>query len=95
MNLFDQQSTEFIRRHIGPSETETQQMLATIGETSTQSLVEKTIPKSIHLQAELDLPASISEQEYLQDIWMTASKNKVYRTYIGQGYYNTITPSDS
>lgn len=93
MNLFDQQSTEFIRRHIGPSETETQQMLATIGETSTQSLVEKTIPKSIHLQAELDLPASISEQEYLQDIWMTASKNKVYRTYIGQGYYNTITPS--
>jgi len=93
MNLFDQQSTEFIRRHIGPSETQTQQMLATIGETSTQSLVEKTIPKSIHLPGELDLPASISEQEYLQEIWMTASKNRVYRTYIGQGYYNTITPS--
>jgi len=93
MNLFDEQSTEFIRRHIGPDEAETRQMLETIGETSTQSLVEKTIPKSIHLPAELDLPASISEQQYLQDIWMTASKNKVFKTYIGQGYYNTITPS--
>ncbi|UAY54519.1 aminomethyl-transferring glycine dehydrogenase [Arachidicoccus terrestris] len=93
MNLFDAQSTEFIRRHIGPNEAETRQMLETIGESSTQSLVEKTIPKNIHLPSELDLPASISEQEYLQDIWMVASKNKVFKTYIGQGYYNTITPS--
>lgn len=93
MNLFDAQATEFIRRHIGPNEAETRQMLETIGENSTQSLVEKTIPKNIHLPGELDLPASISEQEYLQDIWMIASKNKVFKTYIGQGYYNTITPS--
>jgi len=93
MNLFDKQSTEFIGRHIGPNEEETGQMLQTIGESSTQSLVEKTIPTSIHLPADLDLPASISEQQYLQDIWMTASKNKVFRTYIGQGYFNTITPS--
>ena len=93
MNLFDKQSTEFIGRHIGPNEEETGQMLQTIGESSTQSLVEKTIPASIHLPNDLDLPASISEQQYLQEIWMTASKNKVFRTYIGQGYFNTITPS--
>ena len=93
MNLFDDQSTEFIRRHMGPDAVETQQMLETIGEQSMQSLVEKTIPKGIHLASELDLPSSISEQQYLQEIWATASKNKVFRTYIGQGYYNTITPS--
>ena len=93
MNLFDQQSTEFIRRHMGPNETETRQMLDTIGESSIQSLVEKTIPGSIHLPAELTLPTGISEQQFLQDIWATASKNKVFKTYIGQGYYNTITPS--
>lgn len=93
MNLFESQATEFQRRHIGPNEAETLEMLQTIGETSTEALVGKTIPQNIHLKAPLDLPESISEQQYLQEIWETASKNKVFKTYIGQGYYNTITPS--
>lgn len=93
MNLFLNQSTEFQRRHIGPNEQETKQMLETIGVSSIQELVGKTIPGNIHFEKELALPASIGEQEYLQEIWQTASKNKVFKTYIGQGYYNTITPS--
>ncbi|MGF7232481.1 aminomethyl-transferring glycine dehydrogenase [Arachidicoccus sp.] len=93
MNLFLSQSTEFQRRHIGPNAQETEQMLAAIGIASIQELTNKTIPENIHFENELVLPASISEQEYLQQIWQTASKNKVFKTYIGQGYYNTITPS--
>lgn len=93
MNIFEFQQTEFQRRHIGPNEAETKEMLQTIKEQSTRALVEKTIPQNIHLQEVPNLPPCISEQEYLQEIWQTASKNKVFRSYIGGGYYNTITPS--
>ena len=93
MNLFEQQSTEFQRRHIGPNESETKEMLKTIGVSSMEELINKTIPQDIRLQTELDLPDAISEQEYLRELKQVAALNKVYKTYIGQGYYNTITPS--
>jgi glycine dehydrogenase len=93
MNLFEQQNTEFIRRHIGPNETETRQMLHTIGETSLDALVNKTVPGGIRMTNELAIPASVSEHEYLQLIKDISLRNKVYKTYIGQGYYDTITPS--
>src|SRR5688572_9346397 len=93
MNLFEQQSTEFIRRHIGPTETETQQMLQTIGETSLDALDDKTVPAAIRMNHPLNLPTSISEYDYLQLIKEISLKNKVYEYYIGQGYYDTITPS--
>lgn len=93
MNLFEQQSTEFIRRHIGPTEQETRQMLQTIGESSLDALVDKTVPPGIRMKEALNLPASISEHDYLQLIKDISLKNKVYKTYIGQGYYDTITPS--
>jgi glycine dehydrogenase len=93
MNLFQDQNTEFQRRHNGPDANETASMLATIGVDSIEELVSKTIPASIRLQEELDLPAAISEFEYLQELKQTAAKNKLFRTYIGQGYYDTITPS--
>ncbi|QES89013.1 aminomethyl-transferring glycine dehydrogenase [Rhizosphaericola mali] len=93
MNLFLEESTEFQRRHIGPNQEETKDMLATIGISSIKELIDKTIPESIRLQEKLDLPSSMSEFEYLQEIKAIASKNKVFRSYIGQGYYNTITPS--
>lgn len=93
MNLFEQQNTEFIRRHIGPTESETRQMLHAIGESSLDSLIDKTVPAGIRMEEGLNIPPSISEYEYLQLIKDISLKNKVYKNYIGQGYYDTITPS--
>jgi glycine dehydrogenase len=93
MNLFQQQNTEFSRRHIGPNERDTQTMLKTIGVNSLDELISRTVPSSIRLKKNLNLPAAISEFEYLQEIKAIAANNKVYRSYIGQGYFNTITPS--
>jgi glycine dehydrogenase len=93
MNLFQFQNTEFSRRHIGPDVNDTQTMLETIGVDSLESLISKTVPASIRLQNNLQLPAAISESEFLHEVKHIASLNKVFRTYIGQGYYNTITPS--
>ena len=93
MNLFEKQSCEFITRHIGPDEHQTKQMLKTIGEPDLDSLINKTVPAAIRMQHELDLPASMSEHHYLQHIKEVSIQNKVYKNYIGQGYYDTITPS--
>lgn len=93
MNLFEQQNTEFIRRHIGPTESETRHMLQVIGEPSLDALVDKTVPAGIRMNESLNIPPSLSEHEYLQLIKDISLKNKVYKNYIGQGYYDTITPS--
>jgi glycine dehydrogenase len=93
MNLFDEQAAEFQRRHIGPNEEDTKKMLETIGVASVEELISKTVPAGIRLQAPLQLPEAVSEQEYLASLKEVAAKNKVFKTYIGQGYYNTITPS--
>jgi glycine dehydrogenase len=93
MNLFQQQNTEFQRRHNGPDTIDTKAMLHTIGMGSIEELISKTVPASIRLKQPLDLPEAISEFEYLQTLKQVAAKNKLFKTYIGQGYYNTITPS--
>src|SRR6185312_12126915 len=93
MNLFEKQSSDFVSRHIGPDETETNQMLATIGAGSLVELIDKTIPAGIRLQKKLDIAEPISEFEYLTQLKKIANKNKVFKSYIGQGYYDTITPS--
>ena len=93
MNVFEQQATGFQRRHIGTTHEEVEQMLSVIGVQTIEELIDKTIPQTIRLQQALTLPDSISEQEYLDEIKTIAAKNKLFKTYIGQGYYNTITPS--
>ncbi|WEK38103.1 MAG: aminomethyl-transferring glycine dehydrogenase [Candidatus Pseudobacter hemicellulosilyticus] len=93
MNLFEQQNSEFIGRHIGPNETETRQMLQTIGEPGLDNLVNKTVPSAIRMGHSLAVPGAISEHEYLQLIKDISLRNSVSRNYIGQGYYDTITPS--
>ena len=93
MNLFEKQANEFASRHIGPNEHETRQMLKTIGMNSMDELIDKTIPSSIRNRRPLEITQPVSEYEYLFDLRETASKNKVYKTYIGQGYYDTIVPS--
>ena len=93
MNLFEQQSAEFQRRHIGISETDKQKMLQTIGVRSLDELIDKTVPANIRMQKKLDLLPAISENEYLKLVKELSMKNKLFKTYIGQGYYDTITPS--
>ena len=93
MNLFEQQADEFAARHIGPNDYETKQMLKTIGETELSSLINKTVPSSIRMQKVLNLPPAMSEHEYLQHIKEISFSNKLYKNYIGQGYYDTIIPS--
>ena len=92
MNLFEQQQYEFAGRHIGPNEQDTRSMLKTIGVETMDELIGKTIPASIRLKKPLKLPVAQTEFEYLDELKKIAAKNKVYKTYIGQGYYNTITP---
>ena len=93
MNLFEQQSAEFQARHIGVNETATREMLDVIGVKEIDELIDKTIPASIRLKQPLQNPAPQGEFEYLQELKTIAAKNKVFKNYIGQGYYGTITPS--
>jgi glycine dehydrogenase len=93
MNLFSLQNQEFIQRHIGPDQAETREMLNVIGVTDMDELIGRTVPTAIRMQHELKLPAAISEAAYLQLVKEISLKNKVYKTYIGQGYYDTHTPS--
>ena len=93
MNLFDIQQNEFVHRHIGPNEGETNQMLETIGASNLDQLISKTVPGAIRMQQPLAIPAAMSESDYLRHLKEVSLKNKVYRNYIGQGYFDTITPS--
>jgi len=93
MNLFSIQSEEFTNRHIGPGEQATKEMLSTIGVASMDELIGRTVPASIRMDHSLRLPQGVSEAEYLAQLKETSLKNKVNRTYIGQGYYDTHTPS--
>ncbi|RYE26180.1 MAG: glycine dehydrogenase (aminomethyl-transferring) [Sphingobacteriales bacterium] len=93
MNLFSIQDQEFIGRHIGPDEQETGQMLRTIGVSGMDDLIGRTVPDAIRMDHKLRLPKGISEAEYLRQLKDISLKNKTFKTYIGQGYYDTLTPS--
>jgi glycine dehydrogenase len=93
MSLFALQHTEFSRRHIGITANDEQVMLKVIGEESLDSLIDKTIPENIRIRKTLNLPEAVSEFEYLQQVKQLSMHNTVAKSYIGQGYYNTITPS--
>lgn len=84
---------DFEARHLGPRPHEVDHMLKTIGVSSLDELIDSTIPKGIRLKAPMRIDEPMSEFEYLRHIRDLASLNKVYKTYIGLGYYNTITPS--
>lgn len=84
---------QFVDRHIGPNEMEQQEMLKFISADSLDVLMADTIPATIRLNQNLPLPEPMSEYEYLRELRGLASKNKLYKTYIGRGYYGTWTPS--
>lgn len=86
-------TNSFQLRHIGPNSDEQQKMLATIGVDSLDQLIHETIPDDIRLKNELNLTPAMSEYEYLNHIQELASKNKVFKSYIGLGYHEAIVPS--
>ncbi len=83
----------FASRHNGPRGKETEQMLRKIGAKSVDELISQTIPEAIRLKGPLKVEKGLSEFEYLKKLRKTAAKNKVFRSYIGLGYYGTIVPS--
>ena len=83
----------FSKRHIGPNEAEKKAMLAKIGISSVSELIDKTIPAHIRLGRELNIDAALTEQEYLNHITELGNKNKVFKSFIGLGYNETIVPS--
>ncbi len=84
---------EYRRRHIGPSDEEVRQMLQVIGVDSLEQLIDETVPANIRFREEPDIEPAMSEAEFLSHLRALAAKNKVYKSYIGMGYYGTITPS--
>ena len=82
----------FEYRHIGIDQTSKEEMLEVIGEQSLDSLIDKTIPENIR-STRLRLADPVSEHDFLKEVKGIAQKNKVYSSYIGMGYYNTITPA--
>lgn len=92
MNIDSQYTEKFEGRHIGPDAHQTEEMLKVIKAKSIDELIGQTIPSAIRLKNPLNLPAAQSEYQFLQEFKKLASKNKVYKSFIGAGYYNTITP---
>ena len=83
---------KFSHRHIGPNDHEINEMLSFLGYESIDELIHKTIPDNILLKDKLDIGDGLSEHEFLKTIKSVASKNKIVKSFIGMGYYGTITP---
>ena len=84
---------KFSMRHLGLTDGDIAEMLNEIGIDSIDELIEKTIPESIRSTSKLGIGDGLDEFSYLQKTKDIANKNKVYRNYIGTGYYGTVTPS--
>ena len=83
----------FIERHIGPNDAEIAQMLHVIGHGSLEAMTDAIVPGQIKSKQPLALPESITEEEALAKIRLIARKNQVFKNFIGQGYYGTLTPN--
>ena len=83
---------KFEHRHNGSTAAQVAEMLKTVGVEHLDTLIDQTVPANIRLNAPLNLPAAQTEQEFLQSFRVLVSKNKVLKSFIGAGYYNTFTP---
>ena len=91
--MIDDNSKEFIKRHIGPSEEDQSKMLQYIGYKSLEDLMENTVPEKILLKDELKIDQPMSENDALKKLKSISKKNKIFRNFMGMGYYNSITPN--
>jgi glycine dehydrogenase len=92
LSQFLKPSDTFARRHIGPSDTEVAAMLAALGVPSLDALVDATIPSDIRAANPLTMPDDMGEHELLSELRNLAEDNEIFRSFIGQGYYDCITP---
>ncbi len=92
MQITTNYKDEFFHRHISPLKKDTAAMLKTIGVSSLEQLIDETIPAHIRLKERMNLPEAMSETELLSFLADVASQNKLYKNFIGQGYYGTTTP---
>ena len=83
---------EFLARHIGLSETDEQHMLSVIGAASRRALMEEIVPASIARSQAMQLPPPVTEAAALAELKAIASKNLLFKSFIGQGYHGTHTP---
>ncbi len=84
---------QFVNRHNGPSPAETKDMLKAINATSIDALIDQTVPSAIRLNRALNVAPALSEFEYHRHLKKLGAKNKVFRSYIGMGYFGTIIPA--
>jgi len=85
-------NSEFQARHIAPNAEHTAQMLKTVGVDSLEQLIQETVPANIRRKDGMNIPPALSEHEMLQQLRKMADKNKVYKSYLGMGYYDVIVP---
>lgn len=93
MNISLTKLEKFEDRHHGKSNAEIEEMCQVIGVQNLDELIDKTVPDNIRLKKELSLPAALSEREFLAKLKYIGSKNKVYKSFIGCGYYDTVVPN--
>jgi glycine dehydrogenase len=92
MNYLKNRNDGFERRHNGPSSQEVKEMLATIGVSSLDQLIDETVPAHIRRKGMMDIPAAMTEYQILDELKKIGSKNQIFKSFIGQGYYNTYVP---
>ena len=91
--MTDNRNREFIRRHIGPSINEQKQMLSYLGFNSLDEFIKKIVPEKIIENNPLDIDEPVSEHEALNQLKQIAGQNKIFKSFIGMGYYGTYTPN--
>ena len=91
--MIDDNSKEFIYRHIGPSEKEQQKMLEAVGYKTLENLMDNTVPEKILLKEELKIDEPLSENDALKKLKSISKQNEIFRNFIGMGYYNSFTPN--
>ena len=86
--------SDFASRHIGPNQYQIQTMLLELGYKDLDSFIKAVVPENIHIKGEIErvLPTGVSEEEAIKEISQIAAKNKVVKSFIGNGYYGTVTP---
>ncbi len=92
MNTLPHYSEKFESRHNAPDDTQVAEMLKAVKTSSLDELIEQTVPANIRLKRKLNLPEAKSEFEFLREFKAVMLKNKIFKSFIGTGYYNTITP---
>ena len=88
-----QHAEQFVTRHVGPGAEDQQAMLSMLDCNNLQQLIEQVVPESITNHQSLDLPLQCTESQALKELRQIANKNKIFKSFLGQGYYGTLTPN--